>query len=377
MARIFFLLLFSSCLAGCSVWVDHELEGKQAEADVEAGRDGGAADGGAGEPSGDAQVAASGPGHDAAAPGQTDPAGSLGSGSAPDGGPAVAAAGGGVVSPGAAKEKLCVGVSHACGLLPSGRVVCWGNSGSDDGQTTLQTSEPELRFVDLACGDYHSCGVTTGGRVKCVGRNRDLQSLPPADPGFVAVAAGDTFSCALRADQTVACWGGAGDLAFSQPPGDAFLAIAAGSGFACGIRALDRGLRCWGSNTTSGRTSPPSLVGFRSLDLGGAQGCAVDDRGSVLCWGDGSDALPALTAQAVAVGGGQPQVGDRACALLTNHDVTCWIDGKVSVLPGPTRALAVGESASCFLSTAGELRCDSTRVDDPIRDRAPQPYPTN
>lgn len=271
------------------------------------------------------------------------------------------------------KAKLCVGATHACGLMPSGKVTCWGDEGHDDGQTTLQARDPAERFVDLACGDYHTCGVTQSGTLRCVGRNRDAQSEPVASgDGFVQVAAGDAHSCALHRDGFVRCWG-RGDSGQTTPPSTSLRAIAAGARVSCGIATSDERVVCWG-NAGGGRSAPPSELRARSLELGGAQGCAIDTAQQLACWGLGSDAQPKLLkASAVSVGGAD-SVSERACALLEDGRATCWIDGQVRTLPGPFLALAVGPSATCLLPRTGELSCEAAEY-DPILTRAPKPYP--
>ncbi|MDB4977812.1 MAG: hypothetical protein JWN48_6153 [Myxococcaceae bacterium] len=369
------LWLALSTLLGCTSLVDGKLEDKPTEDELRGLR---AAEAGAGQGAPDG-AASLGDASGASRPGSAD-AGASAVGSMP------AASNGatddaGSAATGAAGMQLCVGVLHACGLLPSGEVTCWGDSDTDDGQRTLPLKypHPATRFRDISCGDYHTCGVTTAGDLHCVGRNRAGQALFDASSGdWEQVAAGDEQTCARKRDGTVQCWGKT--YAGSTPPSYAFSSISAGGGFACGIRKDDGVVLCWG-NPDGGRTLAPTSGGMKSLDVGSAQGCALDASDRLHCWGVGSASTPVLTARAVSVGGTAPglsasSMGSRACALLFDGSVKCWIDGDAPVSPGRSVAvLAVGASSSCFVPADGSnLFCDSEEQDG-IQTLAPTPYP--
>lgn len=130
--------------------------------------------------------------------------------------------------------------------------------------------------------------------------------------------------------------------------------------------------------------------GQPSLALGGVHSCALDDDGSVWCWGGnqfGQLADPLTPAEyggqrstprkvgslppAVAIASGS----FHSCVLDRRGSVRCWghggwgqlgaaadagTDSSVPVtVPGlpPVVALALGEQHSCALSTAGEVYC--------------------
>src|SRR5207247_7328449 len=122
---------------------------------------------------------------------------------------------------------LAAGLTHTCGLVDDGTLVCWG-LGSD--------------------GELGNAGVATF-RVPVIAAG--------GAGNFVGVAAGRQHTCAIRADGSVACWGAGasgqiagGVLAVWSPtrvplPGQAS-AIDAGGGHAC---ALVGGVPyCWGDN---------------------------------------------------------------------------------------------------------------------------------
>lgn len=145
---------------------------------------------------------------------------------------------------GEAVLALDAGFHHACALLGTGKVKCWGHNGF--GQLGLGDRSPrgtnpshmgdQLKEVDvgasvmaLAVGGYHSCALLIDGRVKCWGHN-DFGQLglgdmmdrggAPDDMGdalasvdlgdratAVAITAGAQHTCALLTDGRVKCWG--------------------------------------------------------------------------------------------------------------------------------------------------------------------------
>jgi len=162
-------------------------------------------------------------------------------------------------APRSVDRVLATGWSHACVILATGGVTCWG--GNDHGQLGLgHTSnlgdDEDLRDVPaarrqvdlgptpvsaLAAGGRHTCALLDDGRVKCWGDNGNGQlglgdanhrgddpgemgdALPAVDLGTgrraLSIAAGGTHTCAVLDDGSVKCWGantrgqlGLGDL---------------------------------------------------------------------------------------------------------------------------------------------------------------------
>jgi alpha-tubulin suppressor-like RCC1 family protein len=109
-------------------------------------------------------------------------------------------------------------------------VTCWGDSSDGrlgDGITTPHTTTPLMASpvllpgpaARLAAGNAHACAVLASGQVACWGANDAGQlgngttqsaATPTLVPGVddgVAVAAGDQHTCVLRATGRVYCWG--------------------------------------------------------------------------------------------------------------------------------------------------------------------------
>jgi len=123
---------------------------------------------------------------------------------------------------------IAAGTYHACALLASGAVQCWGlNSFGELGNGSTTNSSTPVAVTNLAgsvtaiaAGGYHTCALTTAGAVQCWGRNSSGQlgnnstttSLLPVTAanlasGVMALSAGDSNSCALTSAGGLQCWG--------------------------------------------------------------------------------------------------------------------------------------------------------------------------
>jgi alpha-tubulin suppressor-like RCC1 family protein len=69
--------------------------------------------------------------------------------------------------------SVAAGVHHACAVLESGEVTCWGSD--EFGQCAhVQPGAPIPGLKDvtaLALGEYHTCALDKSGHVRCWGRN--------------------------------------------------------------------------------------------------------------------------------------------------------------------------------------------------------------
>lgn len=129
------------------------------------------------------------------------------------------------------------------------------------------------------------CGVQPSGRVECTGNtdSRIVGGQPPAATGkFKMVSAtgngrsqGGGGACALAEDGRAFCWGNAPAL----PQDGRYRFIAARQGASCALRADDGRRECVGDDTGT------SLDAFRFITLSrGGIGCGVRTDGRLVCW---------------------------------------------------------------------------------------------
>jgi alpha-tubulin suppressor-like RCC1 family protein len=284
--------------------------------------------------------------------------------------------------------------------------------------------------VTVATGYDHACAVLDSGAVKCWGRNSIGQlgdgstnsrpaPGPAVDLGGVrasAVTASFASTCALLDGGAIKCWGdgangllGNGDTSNQTAPvsvtglaGPA-TAVACGYFHCCALVTVAQGSQvfCWGSNSTGAVGSgneqgsytsaiPVANLAPRAIRIapGEYYTCALLDTGEVLCWGDDTAGMlgiglgpwrlqpymaVGLGAAAVAVASGHT----LACAILTAGDVWCWgsnvagglgigsADASTRAVPTSpvdlaghaARAITVGDSHVCVVLDSGELKC--------------------
>jgi hypothetical protein len=117
---------------------------------------------------------------------------------------------------------------HACVLLSTGGVKCWGgdfDGAIGNGTTTEAVPTPYLittlaSAVSVAAGDDFSCAVLSSGSAACWGANYEGMlgngntALAPSSPGAVLtvanakyIAAREWGACVLNKDGSVQCWG--------------------------------------------------------------------------------------------------------------------------------------------------------------------------
>lgn len=281
--------------------------------------------------------------------------------------------------------------NFTCALRSAGTVMCWGlNTYGQIGNGNTTTPQPTpVEVVGLTgvsaitTGEYHACALLSTGSVKCWGYNSNGQlgngglvnSSSPVDvlglTGAVAISAGGNHTCALLSTGSVNCWGlnstgqlGDGFFVNRPSPVDVITApstplsgvtaISSGAAHTC---ALVSGMvKCWGDNTngqlgnglsgTGVRSATPVDVRTSSSDanpLSGvtalstkAHSCALVS-GGMKCWGSNVR--------------GQLGNGVSGAGLLSATPVA------VSVLTSSVTAMTTGNGHTCALLVAGSLTC--------------------
>lgn len=287
-------------------------------------------------------------------------------------------------------QSVAAGGSHSCALTEAGDVWCWGaNSVGQLGSGDLTLAEPYGRpsagrvvglrqtAAFLAAGANHTCALTVKGALRCWGFNlygqvgdgtsgeTNFRSSPAdvVDLGLntVAVGAGDYHTCAIDEGHRARCWGlndvgqlGTGEMTGRVPhsrPSEVtglqadVVAISAGGAHTCALDQ-DGTVWCWGSNshgqlgdgTTTDRSSPSEVrldTEAVAVSAGGEHTCALTTAGGVKCWGrndagqlgDGTTDDRSLPEDVVGHTGGVIGIAaghSHTCVLTKNGRVQCW-----------------------------------------------------
>jgi len=296
---------------------------------------------------------------------------------------------------------LGLGFHFGCAVLTNGSVVCWGSNRwgqLGDGSTIAFSTTPRLvsgiiNAVQVEAGNHHACALLSTGEVRCWGYNRYGQvgvytpgevevrdPVPvPLPAAATAIGAGALHSCALLVDGRVFCW--AVDSRVGQL-GDGQLIVA-------DWRAEERIVQ------VSGITTATQL----SVDV--SHSCAVLTDGTTMCWGENTYSQLGVPAAAVEDCGGTPcsttpvtvpgvsagtvaAGGSHTCAIQPDQTAWCWGgstgsgSGSTSgVLPptqvsGPVAAaqIAAGGGHSCAIALDGQVQCWGDASNGQIGDQA-------
>ncbi|MCH7698846.1 MAG: hypothetical protein IH865_07910 [Chloroflexi bacterium] len=285
---------------------------------------------------------------------------------------------------------------HTCALNSSDGLECWGANFS--GQLGDGTQLNRTQAVDVSgmtsgvaaveLGYQHSCAILLAGTVRCwgdgalrqLGTNVDQSSLPLDVTGIndvISISGGDQHTCAVTAAGSVYCWGfnlfgrlgdGTG-INFSARPvpvlplGSSAVTITSGLGsfadgpFNCVVTTASAA-KCWGDNTYgqlgrglgTGGTTPLEVSGLGSgtVDVSTSgtsrHACAVTSAGGVRCWGINGAGQLGIDSDA----GPETCPGPTPCSRIP-LDVVGLTSGVASV--------AIGESHTCAVTTAGGAKC--------------------
>jgi alpha-tubulin suppressor-like RCC1 family protein len=242
------------------------------------------------------------------------------------------------------ENDVASGGQHSCAVL-GGLLACWGN-GTDGALGSGARGErysPVIASIDydwtaVSAGDTFACGIRRGGLVWCWGSNNEGQlGVGDVTSRFepTAVALGGVaeilvssrvHSCAIVSDGRLLCWGAdaEGQLgrggSYPGPPALTpvtpstellFRDVSVGQGHTCAI-TVDGQLWCWGRNTddqlglgpeAGGQLRVPQRVGtgveWRMVASGQAHTCALQNDGSLWCWGDNHHGQLGLVLDAV------------------------------------------------------------------------------
>jgi alpha-tubulin suppressor-like RCC1 family protein len=270
---------------------------------------------------------------------------------------------------GAKATAIATGLAHACALLSTGDVKCWGSNSS--GELGIEAAKASTGTAPSDMGDGLKAAILGIGRTA------------------IQITTGDNLTCALLDNHQIKCWGdntsgqlGQGDtrnrgaaplsMGDALPPislgtGRTALAIKAGAAYVCALLD-DQSLKCWGDNAfgqlgsgdVSPRGSAPGQMGdaLPTVDLGtgvtatwlgaGYQNtCVALNTGNVKCWGLNNSGELGL--------GDTFSRGDRAGTMGDALPVS-------QLEPGlPVSAVSCNTSSCCALfPISGTMKCWGT-----------------
>ncbi|MDA8802257.1 putative Ig domain-containing protein, partial [Candidatus Poseidoniales archaeon] len=288
---------------------------------------------------------------------------------------------------------VSAGAMNACAILDNGSMMCWGadNTGQLGNGATTTTDQDEpvhvslpsgRTAVDLTVGWGHACAILDTGSLMCwgwgsngvLGDGENTNQFSPVSVDLpygrtaVAVDAGEKHTCAILDTGSLMCWGrdhrgqlgdGAGyndrhSPAYVElPTGRTAVSIVAGKEHTCAI--LDnRSLMCWGlgntgqlgnGGTTMSNPAPvyvdlPTGRDAVMISAGYQHTCAVLDNGSTYCWGvdnkgqlgngattTNSQTAPVyvnLPAGRIPVALSPAVAAFHTCAILDDASMKCW-----------------------------------------------------
>lgn len=332
-----------------------------------------------------------------------------------------------MAAPLAVDSIIDTGDDHTCAVarLPGATaqsVVCWGplNEILGSGGTAAPAGCPVVvvgidgdQVVDLAVAGVHACALMASGEVFCWGQNSlgelGLGSAAPNTPtptmvpgvtGALAIAANYSHTCVTRAPSNALCWGlnsaandqlGNGGVAGDSPlPSTAVpMANIVGIGMNFTCMANDFSPQTCFGQASNNRTG---MMGFGTMAAGGGpvaggtnHGCAIDAVGRLFCWGlndtgqvgvPGADGLTRVEVT-VPVGTTATDIalGDtHSCVLLSDTTVRCWgsnanrqvqpggglfFDAPVEPIAGLTSVVGItaGWRHTCAVTMDGRVHC--------------------
>lgn len=344
-----------------------------------------------------------------------------GGGATQSGGTGGAAGAGGTNAGGAdgCVQQVAASWTFTCAVKVEGSLWCWGEAGNafhdgfSESAHPYQLTSLGLDVVQIAAGWQHACALTKGGAVLCWGSDDagQLGHGGGASPGAISsdallVSSRHKHTCAVKSDGSVWCWGSnyfgqIGDgTTIDQPLPSQVGAITSGTKVTAGenhscAATSDRTIWCWGLNshgqlgdgTTDNKLIPTPVLELATpaveLTAGVDFTCALEQGGSLWCWGEGAGNLMPTKIDGLDsvahIGSGRLHI----CAVTTAGALWCWGDNysgqlgngttedqlaPVQVLDSGVAGVAGGKFHTCAVMSDGTLHCWGSNVWNQLAD---------
>lgn len=270
-----------------------------------------------------------------------------------------------VVATSFSNSVIAAGQDHSLAILPSGKVVAWGDNAG--GQTNVPPWLSDV--VRVTAGKRHSIALTRDNRIVGWGDNTKNQLMQPRfTKHIVDIAAAGDYSCVLFEDGTVCAWG---DDSYGQCSSVGTLTNIAH--IALGIHhglAITHGgaLRAWGTYTHdaeareagkrgsfNSRTHFFEAVGYKytSIAVGITDSFALTNGGEIHVWTNYGEWKKLNAAQV-----------DRIMAhakltvrILSTGEIVVRDKGKLIpvTFPAPIAQLALGAHHLIAITNTGDI----------------------
>jgi alpha-tubulin suppressor-like RCC1 family protein len=164
--------------------------------------------------------------------------------------------------------------------------------------------------------------------------------------------------CIVDTQGGVKCWNKGGEPNIQNNLGKV-IKVSSGAEHTCALN--DQGtVNCWGSNGSGQTKVPLSLGNVIEISAGYYHTCVLDDHGAVKCWGEnvsGQSTVPANLGKILAISAGS----GFTCAVDDKGKVTCWGSKYGQKSPpvnlGKVTKISAGGSHTCVINTKSVVKC--------------------